>query len=67
MIASLLKRTDGTYYCSNCMMRQMCLRPTCYFCEYEFSNWASIALKIFKEEERKKLILFNEEEIKNSR
>lgn len=52
MIANLLKRTDGTYYCSNCMMRQIYLRPTCYFCEHEFSNWTSIILENFKEKEK---------------
>lgn len=61
MIASLLKRTDGTYYCSNCMMRQMCLRPTCYFCEYEFSNYISELTKNYENK-----CLFDEEEIEKS-
>ena len=39
MTASLLKRTDGTYYCSNCTMRQPYLRPTCWYCECEFLNF----------------------------
>ena len=61
MIASLLKRTDGTYYCSNCMMRQMHLRPTCYFCSYEFSNYMSELTKNYEDKR-----LYNEEEIEES-
>jgi hypothetical protein len=61
MIASLLKRTDGTYYCSNCMMRQRYLRPTCYFCEYEFSNYMSELTKNYEDKR-----LYNEEEIEES-
>ena len=61
MIASLLKRTDGTYYCSNCMKRQLQLRPTCYFCEYEFSNYMS---ELTKNYENKRL--FDKKEIEKS-
>ena len=61
MIASLLKRTDGTYYCSNCMMRQLQLRPTCGFCNYEFSNYMSELTKNYEDKR-----LYNEEEIEES-
>jgi len=61
MIASLLKRTDGTYYCSNCMMRQRYLRPACYFCECEFSNYMSELTKNYEDKR-----LYNEEEIEES-
>lgn len=65
MVTILKQNAKGEWYCANCRMRQPYLRSSCEFCEYEFSNWASIVLKNFKEKEN--LILFDEEKIKNSR
>lgn len=61
MVSTLLKRTDGTYYCSNCMMRQLHLQPTCYFCDCEFTNYISELTKNYQDKK-----LYDEKEIEES-
>ena len=51
MVASL-KKQGIIYRCSNCMMRQPTpLEPSCPFCGEILSNWESIAIEEFKENE----------------
>jgi len=50
MVSTLVKRNTH-YYCSNCMMRQLQLNPNCYFCGNSFSNWESVMIEEFKEDE----------------
>jgi len=39
MIAKLKLRDDGVWYCSECRVRQPCLRETCIFCDSVFTNY----------------------------
>lgn len=42
---STLKQKNGSYYCTECMMRQFTLRPQCSFCGAEFSNYQDIIIE----------------------
>lgn len=57
MVAKLRKKIDGNYYCSNCMMGQPDLEPSCFYCGAIFSNWEEIQFQLQKE--------YEEEEIRN--
>jgi len=48
MVSTIKKRGD-IYYCSNCQMRVLELRPNCFFCGNEFSNYESILIQQQKE------------------
>lgn len=47
---STLKQKDGSYYCTECMMRQFTLRPQCSFCGAEFSNYQDVVIENYKKE-----------------
>ena len=49
MVAKLKKKIDGNYYCSNCMMGQPDLEPSCFYCGAMFSNWEEIQFQLQKE------------------
>ena len=50
MIAKLKKNEYGNYYyCSECMMRQKEIEPTCYFCGLLFSNYEEVIIQLYKE------------------
>ena len=44
MVSSLKKRGIN-YYCTNCQMRQLVLRPNCYFCGCVFENYENIIIE----------------------
>jgi hypothetical protein len=39
LIAKIKQRDDGVWYCSECRVRQPCLRETCVFCGSLFTNF----------------------------
>lgn len=47
---STLKQKNGSYYCTECMMRQFTLRPQCSFCGAEFSNYQDVVIENYKKE-----------------
>lgn len=49
MVANLKKKIDGNCYCSNCMMGQPELRPTCFFCGATFSNYEEVEFQLYQE------------------
>ena len=51
MVADLIKK-NNYYYCSHCRMRQLQPNPNCYFCGNYFSNWESVLIEEFKEDEK---------------
>ena len=52
MIAKLIKKNDDCYYCGKCRMKQpKDLKPWCFFCEANFSNFEEELIKNFKESE----------------
>jgi len=51
MISTLIPRAKHSYRCSNCMMLQPTIEPNCWYCGNLFSNFESIAIKEFKENE----------------
>jgi len=51
-MVSTLKKVGVIYRCSGCMMRQPSpLQPHCPFCGNLLSNWESVMIKEFKENE----------------
>lgn len=55
MIAKLKKKSNGSYYCSECMMISNLKEPYCCFCGLLFSNWEQVMRDIFMEQEQKNL------------
>lgn len=52
MIAKLIQRqNDYKYYCSSCHMVQPQLKPYCYFCYNNFSNYENVLIETFKDKE----------------
>ena len=51
MVSKILN-SNNKYYCSNCHMRVFDLtRQNCLFCGNYFSNWESLAIKQFEEQQ----------------
>ena len=57
---SVIKKKGHSYYCSNCMMRQLDLRPNCIFCGNMFSNYEDRLMQ----EDAEQFILNNYGELK---
>lgn len=55
MISRLKKKSNGTYYCDNCMICQPEPPQTnCIFCGNWFANWENIIIKDYLEKEELK-------------
>lgn len=48
MLTHLAKK-NNKWICHNCRMEQKKLQPTCWFCDYFFSNYEAVVLENYKE------------------
>lgn len=59
-MVALIKEKDNKLYCSKCRMTQPHLLETCVFCGSTFSNYESMLLKLYEEEEYESYVLNRE-------